>query len=71
MDRWQIVIEPVETGKKKAEKGDPPPYNIINNYFSIGVVSFGILFTSKYFTKNNFCPHAPFLIQTQSSVNSQ
>ncbi|CAD6195953.1 unnamed protein product [Caenorhabditis auriculariae] len=38
MDRWQIKIEPSESKSgRKSEKGDPPPYNIINNYFSIGV----------------------------------
>ncbi|TKR64271.1 hypothetical protein L596_024836 [Steinernema carpocapsae] len=33
MDRWQIKIEQTENG----EKGDPQPYDVINNYFSIGV----------------------------------
>ncbi|VDO87374.1 unnamed protein product [Heligmosomoides polygyrus] len=36
MDRWFIKIMPKEDQRRK-EKGDPQPYNIINNYFSIGV----------------------------------
>ena len=37
MDRWQIEFSAPETGEE--EQGDPIPCNIINNYFSIGVVS--------------------------------
>lgn len=38
MDRWKIEFSKPEEGEEE-EEGDPIPCNIINNYFSIGVVS--------------------------------
>ena len=38
LDRWQIDVTEDPSVDPK-EIGDPIPYNIINNYFSVGVVS--------------------------------
>lgn len=35
MDRWEITLSDVA---ETEPHGDPMPYNIINNYFSVGVV---------------------------------
>ena len=42
MDRWKIEFSKPEEGDEE-EEGDPIPCNIINNYFSIGVVSETVL----------------------------
>lgn len=40
MDRWHIeVSEQTGTHEDMDEVADKIPYNIVNNYFSIGVVS--------------------------------
>lgn len=39
MDRWHIEVSEQTSTQEGEEAGDKIPYNIINNYFSIGVVS--------------------------------
>ena len=42
MDRWSLNV--TSDLSNSSEKGDPVPLSIINNYFSIGVVSIGFKF---------------------------
>ena len=44
MDRWQIEFSKAD--EEEYAQGDPIPSNIINNYFSIGVVSSRTLYLS-------------------------
>lgn len=38
MDRWHIEVSEQTGAQEGEEAGDKIPYNIVNNYFSIGVV---------------------------------
>lgn len=49
MDRWHIEVSEQTSTQETEEAGDKIPYNIVNNYFSIGVVSVGRLFSCARF----------------------
>ena len=48
MDRWQIEVSGMDETNPPEEHSDQIPYNIINNYFSVGVVSTFLFYIDKF-----------------------
>lgn len=58
MDRWQVEVLNLS---EASPNGDPIPYNIINNYFSIGVVSTYFMTFNSFFENYSQRSHYSYL----------